>query len=169
MTILHTERLTLRPFAMTDVEALHAVYSDPRAMKYWSTLPHADVEVTKDMVARTMAADPAKTLELAIEREGQVIGKVGLWEMPEIGYILHPDHWGRGYASEAAQAVIRHGFDVLNLPKVTADVDPDNEVSLKMLAKLGFKETGREKNTIEIGGKWFDSVYLAVTPEGFVA
>lgn len=169
MTRLSTERLILRPVTLADVDALHAVFSDPRAMRYWSTLPHESVEQTRKLVAGMSAADPAKHLELAIELRGHVIGKMGLWDMPEIGYILHPDHWGQGYATEAARAVIQHAFDALGLDQITADVDPDNAVSLKMLGKLGFQETGREKNTIQIGGKWFDSVYLALTPEGFTA
>ena len=89
-----------------------------------------------------------------------MIGKVGLWQMPEIGYILHPDYWRRGFATEAVQAVIAHGFETLGLDRITADVDPDNAASLAMLIKLGFVITGQAKNTIEIGGKWFDSIYL---------
>lgn len=162
MTQLRTKRLVLRPFQMADVDALFEVFSNPDAMKYWSTLPHASKDDTRKMVEMTMGADPAKHLELAITLKGQVIGKVGLWSIPEIGYLLHPDHWGKGFGSEAAQAVIAHGFETLGLDKITADVDPDNAGSLRMLAKLGFVETGRAQATIKIGDVWYDSIYLAL-------
>ena len=93
---------------------------------------------------------------------GKVIGKIGLWSMPEVGYILHPDYWRRGFASEALAAVIAHGFHTLGLPQITADVDPANTASRAMLRKFGFVETGFAKNTLKIGEAWFDSVYLAL-------
>lgn len=160
MTILTTPRLVLRPFDPSDAEDLFAVFGNATAMRYWSTLPHASVADTARMIDRTLAGDPGSHAEFAIEHEGKVIGKVGLWQMPEIGYILHPDYWRRGFATEAVQAVIAHGFETLGLDRITADVDPDNAASLAMLTKLGFVITGQAKNTIEIGGKWFDSIYL---------
>ncbi|KIN76458.1 RimJ/RimL family protein N-acetyltransferase [Sulfitobacter mediterraneus] len=160
MTILTTPRLVLRPFDPADAEDLFAVFGNPAAMRYWSTLPHASVAVTARMIEQSLAADPSQHAEFAIEHDGKVIGKVGLWQMPEIGYVLHPDYWRRGIATEAVQAVIAHGFETLGLARITADVDPENLASLAMLKKLGFVVTGQAQNTIKIGGKWFDSIYL---------
>jgi ribosomal-protein-alanine N-acetyltransferase len=95
-----------------------------------------------------------------IELEGAVIGKAGLWRFPEIGYILHPDHWGHGYAREALETVLARAFAVHRLPVVTADVDPRNSASLRVLNALGFVETGRAKRTLRLGDEWCDSVYL---------
>lgn len=95
-----------------------------------------------------------------MELAGRVIGKVGLFQFPEIGFILHPETWGRGYAKEALRPVLDRALSVHNLPSVEADVDPRNKASLRILSALGFKEVGREARTGNIAGRWFDSVYL---------
>jgi len=163
MTVLLTHRLILRPMRMSDCDDLFAVFGDARVMQYWSTPPHSSPDQTAALIHETVNADPAHTAEYAIEYEGRVIGKAGFWRMPEVGYLLHPDYWRRGLGQEALQALIQYGFEQRGLDKITADVDPNNAASLAMLKKLGFVETGRQKNTLEIGGKWFDSVYLALT------
>lgn len=160
MTEIKTERLLLRPMRLSDADDLFAVFGNADVMKYWSTLPHKDPAETERLVKGTIAAPVETTAEFAIEYEGRVIGKAGFWNMPEVGYLLHPDYWRQGFGTEALKALITYGFDVRNLDRITADVDPDNTASLVMLKKLGFAETGREKNTLRIGDSWFDSVYL---------
>ena len=91
-----------------------------------------------------------------------MIGKAGCWRLPEVGYILHPAAWGQGYAREALETAIAHVFAHFDVPALIADVDPRNEASLNLLARLGFVETGREERTIEVGGVWCDSVYLSL-------
>lgn len=135
--------------------------SDPRAMKYWSELPHPSLSHTADWLARMIAGGPG-TDDFIVEMDGRVIGKAGSWKLPEIGYILHPDVWGKGVAREAVSAVIGHLFAAHDMPALTADVDPHNEGSIILLRKLGFIETGSAKETFLIGGKWFDSVYYAL-------
>lgn len=162
MREIRTERLLLRPFRETDIADFFAIYGDPAAMKYWSTLPHQSQDETAALVRGTMQADPDKHAEFAIEFESRVIGKAGFWDVPEIGFILHPSYWRRGFAEEAVRALIECGFETLGLDRITADVDPDNVASLSLLTKLGFVEDRREERTIKIGGKWFDSVYLSL-------
>lgn len=91
MTALRTRRLLLRPMKTTDCDDLFAVFSHPDAMRYWSTLPHATPDVTGEMIAGIIGADPSRHLEMAIEFDGRVIGKIGLWTLPELGYVLRPD------------------------------------------------------------------------------
>lgn len=98
--------------------------------------------------------------DFVIEHDGQVIGKVGFHGFPVIGFILHPEFWGRGFAQEALAAVIRRAFEVHQLQFIDADVDPRNERSLHLLKKIGFKEVGRAERTWNVGGQWCDSVYL---------
>ncbi len=162
MTILKTKRLVLRPFRLEDAPELFEVFGNKEAMKYWSTLPHASLAETEELVRRTMQADPARHAEFVVEFEGRVIGKAGIWEMPEVGYILHPAYWRRGFGQEVLEALIRFGFEERGLTRITADVDPDNAASIAMLTKLGFHETERKARTIEIGGVWYDSVYFAL-------
>jgi RimJ/RimL family protein N-acetyltransferase len=105
--------------------------------------------------------------DFVVEHEGRVVGKAGLYRFPEIGYILHPDVWRRGFAREALGAVVRRAFDVHELPEILADVDPDNAASLAVLGRLGFRETGRKERTLLIGGRWCDSVYLQLKQGDF--
>ena len=97
------------------------------------------------------------------DKGGKVIGKVGIWraENNEIGYMLHRDHWGKGYMTEA-MAVLFPYLWKRGVPRVVADVDPRNDGSIRLLQKFGFMETGRQSRTGEIGGVWYDSVYFAL-------
>lgn len=155
-----TERLLLRSAQAGDIEPLHAILSDPRAMAYWSSTPHATVDQTRDWLASMIAIQPSEGEDFIVEFEGRLIGKAGLWRFPEIGFIFHPDHWGRGFAREALALVLDRAFGVHGLPKVDADVDPRNASSLRLLERLGFHETGRKTRTWRVGGQWCDSVYL---------
>lgn len=158
-----TERLKLRHARLSDVDDMHAVLSSPTAMAYWSSLPHETPEQTRTWVAAMVdAAAAGPGLDFIIEFEGRAVGKAGFWNPPEIGYILHPDLWGRGLAREALEAVIRAGFEIGSLEEIVADVDPRNAASLGLLERLGFVRTGFARETWEIGGVLLDSVYLTL-------
>ena len=163
MASLTTPRLHLRAARPGDAAALHAVFSDARAMRYWSTLPHTDADQTEAWLASMIASPGNGERDFLIEHEGRVIGKAGCWRPWEIGFILHPDDWGRGLAREAAAAVIGHIFAEHATEAIDADVDPRNAASLRLLAGLGFTETARVAATIQVGDEWCDSVYLRLT------
>lgn len=156
-----TPRLRLRRARPDDLAAMHAILSDPRAMRYWSTLPHTTPEVTRAWLAGMISA-PADSLDYVVEYEGRVVGKAGMWRLPEIGFILHPDVWGLGLAFEATEAVISRAFARPEVTALVADVDPRNTASRALLERLGFKETGRASRTFQLGEEWCDSIYLAL-------
>ena len=166
MTEIQTERLLLRPARGGDAEPLHRILTDPRAMAYWSTLPHRDFNETRDWVQSMIDIPAGEGEDFVVEHEGRVIGKAGLYRFPETGFIFHPDVWGRGFAAEALRAVLGRAFAVHGLEAVIADVDPRNRASLTLLERLGFRETGRKARTWLIGETWCDSVYLRLEPEG---
>lgn len=160
--VIDTERLHLRRMTAADVPALHAIMRDPDVMRFWSTLPHATEAETAAFVASTIAAVAAgEADDFVITRDGQVIGKAGLWRGGEIGFLLARDQWGQGVAAEALRAVIARAF-ARGTTAITADVDPQNAASLRLLTRLGFRETGRATATFLIGDSWVDSVYLAL-------
>ena len=101
-------------------------------------------------------------MDFILEHEDQVIGKAGCWRLPEIGFILHPDHWGRGFAHEALTAIIAQLFEHFPIPEITADVDPRNAACLALLKRLGFNQTGTASRTWLVGDEWCDSIYLAL-------
>lgn len=163
MTKITTKRLCLRRATWDDLDDIHAVMSAPEAMRYWSRLPHEDLEVTRAWFARAlMDAGNPQMDERVIELDGRVIGYIGIWKMPEIGFILHPSAWGKGIASEAAQVLIPHFFATHSIDRITADVDPRNAASLALLGKLGFVRTGSAHRTFLLGDEWCDSVFLAL-------
>ena len=160
MVEIRTDRLRLRPASPADLHGIHAVLSDPRATAYWSTPPHADLQRTQAWLQGMIDIPAGEGEDFVVEYAGRVIGKAGLYRFPEIGFIFHPEYWGKGFAAEAVRVVLDRAFTVHKLDRVLADVDPGNDASLRLLGRLGFRETGRRQRTWHVGGRWCDSVYL---------
>jgi RimJ/RimL family protein N-acetyltransferase len=157
---LRTARLLLRRAAASDLDAIHEIMSDARAMKYWSSLPHAQKSETQQWLNNMLDADQAgDSDEFIIELKGALIGKIGAWRSSEIGFFLRPDHWGGGYATEALKAYIEYATS-RRIDCLTADVDPRNAPCLRLLDTCGFYETGREEATFVVDGRPCDSVYM---------
>ena len=166
-TILRTPRLILRRPRSDDVAAMHAILRDPLAMRYWSTLPHTTVAESEAWVTKAIdAINAGECDDFFVEHDGLLIGKAGLWSRSEIGFLFSPAVWGKGFAREALQAVIDRAFRERGHEEIRAEADPRNERCLRLLSRLGFRETGRAERTYHIGGEWSDSVYLTLTKPG---
>ena len=155
---LRTERLLLRRARPGDAPALHVIMRQPRAMRHWSTVPHPDLATTERFVADMIAPPHEGSDDFIVVSEGRVIGKLGSWRLPDVGYIFDPTTWGRGYASEALAAFIAHRR-ALGSVELTADTDPRNGASIRLLQRHGFTENGRAVRTWLVGGEWCDSIY----------
>lgn len=108
---LVTPRLILRRPEPGDLTDLHAALSHPAAMRYWATPEHTDLAQTERWLAAMIARVPDQgSDDFLIQYQGRVIGKAGGWVLPEIGFLLHPDHWGKGLAHEAMSCVIPYLF-----------------------------------------------------------
>lgn len=160
MTVLATARLCLRKPRPTDAPALHEAMRQPAAMRYWTRPAHTELAETEAFVAAMIATDAEGGDEFVIDYQGQVIGKAGMWQRFEVGFLLNPDHWGKGLAHEAMTVLIAHLFATQTTDHLTAEADPRNAASLRLLARLGFKETHRASRTMQWGDEWCDSVYL---------
>ena len=141
---------------------MHEVLSDPIAMRYWSTPPHRTLAETKEWLDSMVTSPPKDSDDFVIELDGRAIGKAGCWRLPEIGFILRPDCWGRGLAREALGAIIPRLFDRQSIAAINADVDPRNQASLALLKGPGFQEIGRAVRTWLVGETWCDSIYLGL-------
>jgi RimJ/RimL family protein N-acetyltransferase len=157
----------MRRAEVRDLGPMHAVLSDPDAMRYWSTPPHVSLHQTREWLKAMMASPESESDDFVVEYQGHVIGKAGFWRLPEIGYIFHPECWGRGLGFECLSALIGRVFRRSHFNTLLADVDPRNAASLRLLAKLGFAETGRDQATILVGDTWCDSVYLELRREAW--
>lgn len=144
---LATARLRLRPCSAADVDALHALWTEPRVRRFlWD-----DLVIDRATVAERVAASEASFASAgwglwAIEPRagGALLGMVGLVEIdpavgPELVYSLHPDHQGRGYASEASRAVLEHAFERLGFARVPGRTDAPNRASVRVLDRIGMR------------------------------
>ena len=168
-TELRTERLVLRRARPDDLEAMHAVLSDERAMQYWSHGPHADLAESERWLDSMISSPRQLSDDFVVTLDGEVVGKMGAWRLPEFGFILRSDLWGRGYAAEAMRAFLDHMFRTRGVDFLIADVDPRNTSSLKLLAGHGFVETGRASGTWNTHIGVGDSIYLRLEREAWLS
>ncbi len=170
---LTTERLLLRPFTPDDLEAIHAMRSSPDVARYMYWEPHtlADSEATlAGKLSRTVIAAEGDNLGLAAERKdtGEVVGDFSLFlqsrehRQCEIGFIVHPRHQRRGYATEAAAVLLRLAFEGLLAHRVTGRLEARNAASAGVLERLGMR---REAHLVEneyVKGEWQSEVVYAL-------
>lgn len=161
--MIRTGRLLLRAPERRDLDSLHRVFSHPDTMRYWSHPAHKTRTQTQQVLDDMIRSHKATQLEFVVEHLGQVIGKAGLWRIAELGYILHPDHWGKGLGREALRAVLAEAWTTHpRLDQITAEIDPRNIASARLLDRLGFQVTGHAENTLQVNGEWCDSTYYAL-------
>jgi ribosomal-protein-alanine N-acetyltransferase len=150
--LLETDRLRLCPLALDDADDLHRLWTDPGVRRYLWDGEAIPPEQTREIVLRSVELFEREGLGLwAVrprERDG-LIGFSGYWffrEPPELEllYGIAAEHWGRGYATEAARAMLRYGFERLGFDRVAASTDPPNAASIRVLEKLGMRFERRE-------------------------
>ena len=151
-----TERLTLEPISLDYLITTHAYACDLENTRYMMFLPHESLEETEAWLrsCEAMWQSPAPHhLEFAILLEGRHIGSVTVYPVDgdsvELGWILHRDYWGHGYALEAARAAIDYARDQLGAHRVFAQCDSENEPSFRLMERLGMRRVpglGMRKN-----------------------
>lgn len=169
MTELRTPRLLLRRARRDDLEGLHAVLSNEKAMTYWWEPPHASIERTREWLDGMMASTPEESEDFVISYRGETIGKMGAYRLPKFGYILAPEYWGLGLGSEAMSAFLDHVFRREDVSRLTVDIDPRNEGSLRLVKRFGFVETGRGTATWTTHIGICDSIYLALEKADYLS
>ena len=171
---VRTERLSLRPATPDDVDATWQ-FRRLDSVSQWLTR-----EVRTLEEHRTLFVAPeslAKTL--VVELDGEVIGDLMLtvkdaWAQAEVasqaegvsaelGWVLHPDHTGRGYAAEAVRELIRICFEDLGLRRVTADCFADNASSWRLMERVGMRrEAHNVRDSLHRSGAWLDGLGYAL-------
>lgn len=148
---LSTERLLLRPLESADAQALFAVFSDTKVMRYWSGVAWDSIDKADETIARyskALAENESLGLGIVDSQTDELIGTCSLFHLDEqsrraeIGYGIASASWGKGYMHEALTALINYGFDALNLHRMEADTDPRNTASRRCLERLGFVNEG---------------------------
>ena len=168
--IIETNRLLLRNFTIEDASLLYELNHDPEVIRY--TLdPIKDMDHAKEVLQKTILS------QYAIYNHGrwavhlkpglEFIGWCGLKYVPErneidLGYRFIKPAWGRGYATEAAYACIKYGFEKLNLKRIIGRAMPENTGSLKVLEKCGFQQEGYLRKHHLKDGKYLDARLFAL-------
>jgi RimJ/RimL family protein N-acetyltransferase len=163
--VILTARLRLRALTLDDVAAVHAIHSreDIARWLYWPARPRDEVEA---VVNAWLARPPATGVVLAIERDGELIGHaslvVGEHRQGEVGFILHPDHQGRGYATEAAEAMLELAFETYDLHRVVGRLEPRNTASASVLERLGMRKEAHLIENEWVKGEWQSEAIYAI-------
>ncbi len=147
---LRTERLLLRPLDAADLATMTAVFGDPRVSRFVGNGRLWDAASTASWLSRARASfadDGFSSLAVAEAAAGRTIGEAGLIRLEggpevEVSYTLVHDAWGKGYATEAARAVLSWGFTTLGMQRIVAVVYPENLRSRRVIEKLGMRSLG---------------------------
>jgi RimJ/RimL family protein N-acetyltransferase len=167
-----TERLILREFREDDWPAMHAYWADPRYQRFnpeVEDIEHA-VRALIGRFVRAQTMEPRRQWQLAIiaRLDGRLIGNCGIrvndpvQREANIGYEFDPDVWARGFATEAARAIVGFGFDELGLHRVWAECVADNAGSARVLEKLGMRREGHFHQHRWFQGRWWDTLIYAI-------
>ncbi len=153
--VLETERLTLRRPTLADVKAIARLANDRRIAENSRRLPHPYSQDHAVEFVRATAADRSETVFL-IENNHAPIGMVGIDRRepgaPELGYWLGVDHWGQGFGTEAARAVIDFFFEECESDQLISGARVANPSSRNILEKCGFQWSGVELHRFEALG-----------------
>ncbi|MBB3661958.1 RimJ/RimL family protein N-acetyltransferase [Prauserella sediminis] len=176
--VLRTPRLVLRTFEQGDLDSLHAIRSREDVNRYLYSSPLSRDETAAKLSTRieqhSTLAEPGDTLLLAVAlrgpdgEAGEVIGDVNLeWQhgdhrQAEVGYVLHPEHAGRGFATEATRPLIDLAFTELGVHRVCGRLDGRNAASARVLEKLGMRREAHLRENEYVKGEWTDEVVYAV-------
>jgi len=173
---VRTPRLALRPWRPDDLERYHQLRADPEVARYLYDEPLSrDAAADRLAGLRSEIDAPDRWMNLAVELvgddgdpSGRVVGDVGLcWRSEvhahaEIGYVLHPDSRGQGYATEAATALVDLAFSGLGAHRVTGQIDARNRASAAVLERLGLRREGHLVENEFVKGEWTDEAIYAV-------
>jgi RimJ/RimL family protein N-acetyltransferase len=168
-----TPRLTLRPYELGDLAALHDLFGREDVCRYLMWEP-MDIDQARTLLERRVrqtrieAEGDAILLAAVDSATGRMVGEFMLrmtsdrHRQGEIGWSIHPDVQGRGLATEGAREMLRLGFDELRLHRIVAEGDERNVASLRLMERLGMR---REAHFVEnefLKGEWTGSIVCAM-------
>jgi len=171
LPVITTPRLVLRWISEDDIDAVYDIFSDPQVMRYWSTGPLSNREAAARMqreIAEGNLNDTMMKWGLALRESNTLMGTTTLFNLnrdngrAEIGYALSRSIWGKGYMNEALQALLKHAFEVLEMRRLEADVDPRNTASIRTLERLGFQREGFLRERWHVNGEIQDAIFFGL-------
>jgi glyoxylase I family protein len=172
--VLKTTRLVLRPIRMSDAHALFPLFSDAATMQHWSHAPLTRIEEMQTRIAHNLPPQSKPGFSFAITKDGErALGWINFYNeshgIAGLGYILSAAERGQGFVSEAVEAMLVHGFKTLKLHRVYLDIDPQNERSIAVADRAGFRREGLFVKAFFRDGEFLDSVFYAMLYEEWLA
>ncbi len=147
--MLETERLILRPMNEADIEAVYQMRRDDEIMRFIRepVVDRKEAENWIGLISSRWAKDKIGFCSVIEKQSGKFAGWCGLWQLKEsgeieVGYAVAKEFWGKGYASESAEAFLNYGFNELNLEKIVAVARQENTPSRRVMEKIGMKFDG---------------------------
>ena len=158
---IQTDRLTLNHFCETDIPELVPLIGAREVAANTLRIPHPYEERHAREFLATVAKENELRLAIRRQSDGRICGGIGLHpemqhQRAELGSWIGVPYWGNGYATEAARAVVRHGFEQFKLNRIFASHFKDNDASGKILRKIGMKHEGCMRQAILKWGKFVD-------------
>jgi ribosomal-protein-alanine N-acetyltransferase len=160
----------LREFRTSDLEDYLAIVGDDRVTSWLSfdSRDRAAAENALTAIIERAAQEDRPDYLLAVTRrdDDKVVGFARLGptgvRAAHLGYAIHADHWGRGYATDASRVLLRFAFGPLGKHRVSAAIGPDNEASIAVVKRLGFSYEGRIRHHVFTNGAWRDSLLYSL-------
>jgi ribosomal-protein-alanine N-acetyltransferase len=176
---IETPRLVLREFRPGDIERIHAYASREEVTRYLIWGPNS-LSQTAEALSGFLEdgrQQPRQSHDLGIvlKSHNLLIGAVGLRicdaesSTGDIGYVLHPEFWGHGYAEEATRALIHLGFRSLGLRRIIGQCDQRNKASARVMERLGMRREGAFRASRLIQDEWQDEYLYAILEQDFQA
>jgi RimJ/RimL family protein N-acetyltransferase len=170
---IKTARLSLRPFQLDDLDDLYSFYSREDVARYLYWTPRNRDQTREVLTRKTNQSQISGegdnlALAVAVQDSGRLIGEVSLsllsaeHRQGSFGYVFHPDAGGRGFATEAAQAILQLGFEELGLHRIIGVCDPRNEPSWRLMERLGMRREAHFVQNEIFKGEWGDEYYYAM-------
>jgi len=175
---IETDRLILRKLKVSDFEDMYEYSKSDEVTKYLLWRSHPDEQYTRDYLkyiqSRYRAGD---FFDWALEHKetGKMIGTCGFAKLDydnnsaEIGYVINPAFWHKGYASEAVKKVIDFGFHTLNLHRIEARYIVGNEFSRKVMEKCGMIFEGIHRSSLMVKDSFVSVGYCAITADDYIS
>jgi [ribosomal protein S5]-alanine N-acetyltransferase len=172
--VLTTERLTLRRITHDDENEIFFLRSNEEVMKLIHRPRPASLEDIKPFIQKIndmIDGNDGISWAMALKNEPKMIGHISFHRVikehyrAEVGYMMHPDHYGKGIMHEALGAVLHYGFVSMGLHSIEAIVNPENSASIKLLERNNFIREAYFREDFFWEGKFLDSaVYSLIAP-----
>lgn len=162
-----TPRLRLRPVTLTDAQDMFAYGGDEETTRF-VFLAHQTLVDTRKAIATYFMAAPFGKYGIEEPDSGKLIGTIDLRvqkSAAELGYVLNKTYWGKGYVPEAAQVLLKLGFEEMNLARIFALRDVRNQASKRVMEKIGMKQEGVLASAGIRKGEILDVAIHAITHE----